>query len=133
MLTTGLEPDELVREVRFPRRGRPSCAYQKIAQSASGFAICGGAAQVVVEGGRAREVAVGVTGISERAFRAREVEGSLRGKELSAKTVAAAVEGIASGRELLSDIHASAEYRSHLAQVCARRAILAAAAAATAA
>ncbi len=93
----------------------------------TGFAICGVAAQLALEGGRAREVRVGVTGIAERAFRARGVEDSLRGQTLSPEVVEAAVEKIAEGQDLLSDLHASAEYRAHLAVISARRALLAAA------
>ncbi len=127
MLSTALSPDELVREVRIPRPHSGSSAYVKIAQSASGFAICGVAAQLGIEGGRAREIAVGVTGIADRAFRARGLEDALRGKPITREAVAAAAAGLARGLELLSDLHASAEYRAHLAEICARRAILAAA------
>jgi carbon-monoxide dehydrogenase medium subunit len=127
MLSTALSPDEIVREVRIPRPHPGSSAYVKIAQSASGFAICGVAAQLVIEGGRAREIAVGVTGIADRAFRARGLEDALRGKPITSEAVAAAAAGLARGLELLSDLHASAEYRAHLAEICARRAILAAA------
>src|SRR5215469_12028581 len=42
MMTTALEPNELVREIQIPvRPGRVGSAYLKMAQKASGFAICG--------------------------------------------------------------------------------------------
>ncbi len=127
MLETALEPDELVRAVYFTGRCSSSAAYVKMRQSASGFAIAGVAVQLRLEGRRAVEVAVGITGIADRAFRATGAEGALRGAEITPEAVDAAVRGIAAGRELLGDLHASSEYRAHLAEVYARRAILLAA------
>src|SRR5436190_20392706 len=47
MLTTALEPNELVREIQIPvSNGRSGSAYLKMAQKASGFAICGASAVV---------------------------------------------------------------------------------------
>lgn len=126
-LETALEPDEFVRAVMFPRSSPASAAYLKVRQSASGFAIVGVAAQLRMQGAIAREVDVGVTGIAERAFIATELEDALQGQEITPETVEEAVRGIASGREISSDIHASAEYRAHLAGVYAKRAILLAA------
>ena len=127
VLATALEPDEIAAAVTIPASRPASSAYLKVRQSASGFAIVGVAAQLQLEGGAARDVAVGVTGIADRAFRAAAVEEALRGKKLTEEAVRQAVTGIAKGRELLSDIHASQEYRAHLAVVYARRAILLAA------
>jgi carbon-monoxide dehydrogenase medium subunit len=124
MLETALEPDELARAVRFPASYAATAAYSKMRQSASGFAIAGAAAQLRLEGMRAVDVAVGITGVADRAFRATQVEEALRGAELTSDLVEAAVRGIAAGRELLGDLHASGEYRAHLAEVHARRAIL---------
>src|SRR5437867_4739442 len=54
MLTTALEPDEIVREIQIPERsGRTGSADLKMAQKASGFAICGAAAVVDLDAGGA--------------------------------------------------------------------------------
>jgi carbon-monoxide dehydrogenase medium subunit len=51
------------------------------------------------------------------------VEQALDGQALDAKTIAAAARQAASGVSPLSDIHASADYRAHLAQVNTARAL----------
>jgi carbon-monoxide dehydrogenase medium subunit len=116
MLQTALQPGEILTAVRVPTTPK-SVAYEKFAQKASGFAICGVA--VVIEAGAAR---VGITGVAGRAYRAAAVEAALRGK-FSASLVPGASAKAAQGVEALGDIHASSEYRAHLAGVLTRRAL----------
>jgi carbon-monoxide dehydrogenase medium subunit len=119
MLTSAIGPDEILKVIRVPATAK-SAAYVKFAQKASGFAIAGVA--VIVDKQR-KEVAVGVTGVAPAAYRAASVEASLRGSDLSSATIASAAEKAADGVDPLSDIHASAEFRAHLARVQAKRAL----------
>lgn len=119
ILQTALKPDEILVAIRVPVTGR-SVAYVKSAQKASGFAVAGVAA-VLAEGGKS--VRVGITGVAAKAYRARRVENALAGKPLNADTIAAAARKAATGQEPLSDIHAAADYRAHLAGVNTRRAL----------
>jgi carbon-monoxide dehydrogenase medium subunit len=125
LLTTQLRPGEILTEVRVPVIGpRVGTAYRKMPQPASGFAIVGAAARVAVSAkGKIEDVALGITGLAAKAFRASGVERSLRGKSADSKSVAAAVRHAAQGVEPLADIHASAEYRREMAVVFARRAL----------
>jgi carbon-monoxide dehydrogenase medium subunit len=123
LFTTGLEPGEIACSVMIPRSRPASAAYLKMRQSASGFALAGVAVQLRIEGGRAVEAAIGITGAAERAFRAHTAEDILRGGDLGDGRLEEAAAGIAGGRELLSDMHASAEYRAHLVEVLALRAL----------
>lgn len=119
LLTSAVGAGEILTAIRVPVTAR-SAAYVKFAQKASGFAIAGVAAVV----DRARKVvAVGVTGVASKAYRASAVEASLRGLEPSAAAIAQAAAKAAEGIRPLSDIHASAEFRAHLARVQARRAL----------
>jgi len=118
-MQTAAKPNELLCEIRVPRTGK-TVAYVKFAQKASGFAIAGVAACVENSG---KTVKVGVTGVSAKPYRALAVESALRGKALDAEAVATASGKAAEGVEPLSDIHASAEFRIHLAQVNSRRAL----------
>ena len=68
-------------------------------------------------------VSVGVTGVAAKPYRALAVENALRGKALDREAVAGAAGRAAEGVEPLNDIHASAEFRRHLAQVNVRRAL----------
>jgi carbon-monoxide dehydrogenase medium subunit len=119
MLTSAIGADEILKVIRVPATAK-SAAYVKFAQKASGFAIAGVAA--IVDKQR-KEVAVGVTGVAPAAYRAASVEASLRGSDLSSATIASAAEKAADGVDPLSDIHASAEFRAHLARVQAKRAL----------
>ena len=119
ILTTAVKPGQILKSIQLPVTAK-TVAYVKFAQKASGFAIAGVAA--VVDKARGG-IAVGVTGVAAKAYRAAAVESSLRGVELSAATIAAAAQKAADGVGPLSDIHASAEFRAHLARVQAKRAL----------
>ena len=120
--TTALEAGEIVREVIVPVDNSGSC-YQKLYQPASGFAIVGIAARVAKVGGKLANVRIGVTGLSNSSFRARAAEQALEGKAGSAEEIRAAAALVAQGVDANSDLHASAEYRKHLASVYAARAL----------
>jgi carbon-monoxide dehydrogenase medium subunit len=119
MMQTAVRPNEILSEIRFPITGQ-SVAYAKFAQKASGFAIAGVA---VVIDAKSKSVRVGITGIGSKAYRASAVESALRGRALSADVIAEAASKAAEGAEPLNDIHASAEYRAHLACINTRRAL----------
>jgi len=126
MLTTQLEPGEILTQIRIaPRRPQSGTAYEKLPQPASGFAIVGVAANVLLgKGGKSIEqAAIGITGLAARAFRAEAVERALAGKTISEKTIEDASRNAAQGIEPLSDLHASGEYRREMARVFTRRAI----------
>jgi carbon-monoxide dehydrogenase medium subunit len=119
MLETAIRPDEILVAIRVPVTSA-SVAYVKTEQKASGFALCGVAAVVDAT---ARAVRIGVTGVSATPYRARAVEARLAGKTLTTELVAQAAQDAAQGADVLGDLHASAEYRAHLATVNVRRAI----------
>ncbi len=124
MLTTQLRPGEILTQVRvLPLAPGTGTAYCKLHQPASGFAIVGVATRVTVNKGKIEDVAVGITGVGPKAYRAEAVEKALRGKKLTPKLVADATRHAAQGVEPLSDLHASAEYRREMAAVFARRAL----------
>jgi carbon-monoxide dehydrogenase medium subunit len=116
LFQTALGPGEILVAIRVPATG-PGVAYEKFAQKASGFALCGVAA--VVEAGAAR---VGITGVAPRPYRATRVESALKGK-LSLNAIERAAEQAAQGIEALSDLSGSRDYRAHLARVLTRRAL----------
>jgi carbon-monoxide dehydrogenase medium subunit len=127
MFTTALEPGEIVREVIVPVDGEGTGTnYQKVVQPASGFAIVGIAARVRKSGGKITMARIGVTGLSNRAFRATTAEKALEGKAGSAAEIQAAAALVAQGIEANADLHASADYRKHLAVIYAAKALAAA-------
>jgi carbon-monoxide dehydrogenase medium subunit len=112
MFETALEPKEIVQAVRFPKAKR--AAYSKFPNPASRYAVVG-----VMVAETANGVRVGVTGAGPCGFRVRAFEDAL-----NATFSANSLDGLQIDYgDLLSDLHASSEYRAHLVGVMARRAV----------
>jgi carbon-monoxide dehydrogenase medium subunit len=114
MFETALQPGEILTAVRFPKVAQAN--YQKFRNPASRYAIVG----VFVAKTQAG-VRVAVTGAGPSVFRVPEMEAALAKSFTpdAIKDIAIKDDG------LNSDIHASAEYRAHLVNVMARRAVAA--------
>jgi carbon-monoxide dehydrogenase medium subunit len=125
MMTTALQPNEIVREICIaPKQGRCGSAYLKMAQKASGFAICGASALVELDNaGWMASAGVGITGVAGRAYRASATEKALVGQKPSEQLLRSACEKAADMVTALDDIHASADYRLDLARIYSRRAL----------
>lgn len=124
MLTTVLEPDEIVTEIRVPVLDGWKTAYLKAAQRSSGFATAGVAVRLKQGAdGRCEDIALAVTGISDVPFRPRAAEEMLRGRVPEPKLIEEAARRIGEGLDIISDIQGSTEYRLHLARVYLSRAI----------
>ena len=128
MLTTALNEREIIREVRL--RAQPNgagAAYHKFDQPASHYALTGVCAVVSLKGGSIASARIGVTGVGPKAYRPTAVEQALIDQPAQEDPVRAAVQTVADGIDVQGDIHASPEYRAHLARVLTRRAVLQAA------
>lgn len=128
LLTTALQPAEILREIRIAKpKGRFGHAYQKVRHPASGFAVVGIAANIVLRpDGRCESASIGVTGVGVKAYRAVGVEGLLAGEVVDVQSIIKAAEHVCDGVDPNSDLYASGEYRCHLARVHTRRALEAA-------
>jgi carbon-monoxide dehydrogenase medium subunit len=120
-----MESHEILTEIQVPANSaRTGGAYLKVPQPASGFALAGVAAQVTLGADNTlQRVAVGITGVSSKPFRASATERALQGQRATAEAMAQAAARATDGVEALEDIHASAEYRLHLARTYTRRAL----------
>ena len=142
---TDLAEDEIVTHVRVHTADARGGAYEKFPHPASHLPLVGVAAAVTFRGGRLTDsggnvtdlndgsidrVAIAVTGISPRPYRAHAAEAVLKGAfpapaalAAAAAQVTMAAPGSADRVSLLGDQHASADYRVHLAEVLTRRAL----------
>ncbi|MFP6639492.1 MAG: xanthine dehydrogenase family protein subunit M [Myxococcota bacterium] len=124
-LTTAIEPGEILTEVRVPRLpSGTGWGFQELARRHGDFAIVGAVATLRLEQGLCAAPRIALFGVTDRAIRIAEAEEQLAGSapdpsvlETAGALSAAAVE------DPLSDVHASAEYRAHLAQVLSVRAM----------
>jgi aerobic carbon-monoxide dehydrogenase medium subunit len=119
---TALEPGEMIREVIVPT-GDTHVNYEKMYQIASGFAVVGVAVRIQKAGDRVSMARIGVTGLSNRAYRAIAAEQALEHTPGSAADVQKAAALVDQNVEANSDLHASTDYRRHMARVYAARSI----------
>jgi carbon-monoxide dehydrogenase medium subunit len=127
MLITAIRPEEILTEIRMPVQDQHKTAYLKAAQRTSGFAVVGVAVSLKLDHDEScQDVAIAVTGVTDKAYRAGNVEEKLRGKRLDSNLVEKAAAGVVDGIDVTEDINGSKEYRSHLARVYTARAIEAA-------
>jgi carbon-monoxide dehydrogenase medium subunit len=121
--TTAVEEGELLTKVSVPTR-KPGTgdAMEGITLGTHGTYVVNAAATVGPDGVR---VAIGC--VAATPVRARAMEQALAAGDLSEQAVRAAVAGLGASLEPPSDVHASADYRRHLAEVSAVRAVLKAA------
>ncbi len=124
LFTSALEADELLTSISIPADSAGAGqAYEKHAHPASGYAVVGVAAVLKVNGGIIQSARVAVTGAIAKATRAPATEQALVGKAATAENIAAAAALASDGLDLNGDTYASAEYRGHLVNVLAKRAI----------
>ncbi len=113
LFSTALDENEIITHFDVPVP--TSFAYAKFANPASRFALVGVAVARTASGVRVAVTGAGASGV----YRLPAAEAAL-----SSSFAASAVNGIAiDASNLLSDIHAAADYRAHLVGVMLRRAI----------
>ena len=124
---TELAPDEILTEIRLPVVTDRKMAYQKVARRPSDFAIVGVAVSMkLAKDGVCEDIAVAVTGVSDKPYRAGALEAKLKGNKLDAKLIAASAPAITENIDVNENIHASSDFRAHLARVYLGRTIAAA-------
>jgi len=113
MFDTALDEDEVITAISLPKPEK--AAYMKFPNPASRYAMVGVFVAKFADGVRVAVTGAGDDGV----FRATDLEAALD-KEFSAS----AVDDVAiSDDGLMSDIHASADYRAHLIAEMTRRAV----------
>lgn len=125
LLQTALNANEILTQVRVPKtRGAGNgIAYEKFSHPASRYAVVGVAVWIKIDNDQVTEVRVGITGAADHALRARAMEDAMRGKPLSDELEESASMKASDGMTCLSDMYASADYRAHLVNVLAKRAL----------
>jgi len=112
MFETALAPGEVIQAVRFPPVDQ--AVYLKFPNPASRYAMVG-----VMLARQNSNVRVAITGAAASVFRAADFE-----MALSSDFSIGAIEGLTIAPDTLNeDMHASAEYRSHLCKVLIKRGV----------
>lgn len=113
-LTSALEPDELLTEIRVPKIGGAGYSFQKFNRRAQDWAIVGVAAWK-----QNGSCGVGLVNMGSTPLRASAVEQAIA----SGASATDAAQLADEGTEPSADLNASVEYRRHLAKVLVRRAL----------
>ena len=123
--TTALAHDEVLKEVRFRLPpGRSGSAFVELARRHGDFAIAGaGAVLELGEDGLVQDARIVLMGVKDTAVRARVAETLLVGRRPVEETLVEASASVGDEIDPLSDLHASSDYRRHVARVLVRRAL----------
>jgi aerobic carbon-monoxide dehydrogenase medium subunit len=124
-LTTAIEPNELLVEVRVPiAPARTGTAFLEVSRRHGDFALVGVAATVTLdEGGICTACAIALTGVGPTPVVARDAARALIGVKPAVSAFEDVARRVAGPLSPDSDLHASSDYRKHLAGVLTRRAL----------
>jgi carbon-monoxide dehydrogenase medium subunit len=125
-LTTTLQPDELLTEVRFP--GLPAgsgWSIQEFSRRSGDFGVVTAAVTLAAgANGTISEARVAFGGVAGTAVRALSAEAVLAGQTPSAELWKAVAQEAAVGLDPPGDLHSTPEHRRHLAAVLTERALV---------
>jgi aerobic carbon-monoxide dehydrogenase medium subunit len=124
-LSTALQPDELLTEIRIPALpNRTGAAFVEMARRAGDYALVGVAALVTLDdSGRCQRARVALCGVGPTPIRARDAEEALVGQAPTGPPLDGAADRAAASTRPASDLHGSAEFRRKLARYFTRQAI----------
>ena len=122
-LTTALRPTEILTEVRFPAWSpTASGTVVEVGRRHGDYALVGLACMVDAPGGTIQSAALSFFGVDNTPVRIAEAEDFLVGKSIDdADAFAAAGDRVTATIEPAADVHATTNYRKHLAGVLTRR------------
>lgn len=125
LLTTALEPDELLVEVRLPAwPSRSGWSFMEFNRRRGDFALAGVLVRLGVDGsGRCEDSRIALIGIGSGPVRAHAAEAMLNGEKPNAQRFDDVAHRVMSDLQPNTDHHASADYRRRLAGVLTRRAL----------
>lgn len=127
---TVLAEDEIITTVSVPvLAANQRAEYAKMAHPASFYAVVGGAVVVTMDGDRCTAASVAVGGLTPRPVKAAAVEQALSGSTLTTASISDATARLgedlsAAGVDIIGDVFASADFRSSIAPVEIKHALL---------
>ena len=126
-LTVDLNAGEIVTEIALPKLPpQTGWGFAEVSRRRGDFALAAAAATLAVAAGAIVEARIALSGIGRTAVRAATAESLLVGHALEPPLVSQAIEAVRAAIEPDTDLHASADYRRHLAGVLTGRALAAA-------
>lgn len=126
LFTSVLEPEEMLVEVKLPKfPERTGWSLQEIARRPHDFCLIGVAAVLTLdEKEQCRQAKLVYLSAGDGPMEGQKAAGILKGQALTAEAMDAAAEAAIEDIDPASDIHATADFRRHLAKVLTRRALM---------
>ena len=132
-MITAIAPEQCLAEIRFPlwrnagEKAMRGCAFDEVSVRHGDFALVSACAQLELDtDGRCLRAELGLGGAAPTPLALPEVGAQLVGAKLDERTICAAAAAAADVADPEGDLHASADYRRHLARVMVQRVLLAA-------
>jgi CO/xanthine dehydrogenase FAD-binding subunit len=123
-LTVDLEGDDMVTEIALPKLPpRTGWGFEEVARRHGDFALAAVAVTLTVAGGAIAQARIALTGVGPTALRTIAAETLLIGHALEPNLIGRAIEAVRAVIMPETDLHASADYRRHLAGVLTGRAL----------
>ena len=125
-MSTAIRADECLEEIEWPvwRESRTGSAFTELCIRHGDFAVVAAAAQVALDdSGRCVRAAFGLGAVGQTPLAFPKLAAGLVGSPLGKEVVWETAKKAADESEPGSDLHASSEYRRHLARVLAARAL----------
>ncbi len=121
VMSTAIADDEILTAVELPSSDRRTgWSVVEIARRPGDFALCGALCQLEIsDTGDPVEARLALIGVGDRPVRAKAVEAAILGGASPTEAASFAPDGLTPG----SDVHATSDYRLHLATVTSRRAL----------
>ncbi len=125
LFTTALAPTELLCEITLPALPpRMGCAFQEVSRRHGDYALAGVATTVTLDAkGVCRAARIVFLGLGSQPVDARAAAAHLVGTTPTPESIRSAENAVDAEIEPSTDIHASADFRRHLARVLTRRSL----------
>ena len=126
-MTVGLDGTELLTEVVLPKLpAHTGWGFEEIVRRHGDFALAAVAATLTLSGSEIVQARIALTGVGPIPLRAEEEESLLVGREFDESLGRRVIEAVRESISPETDLHASADFRRHLAGVLTGRALAAA-------
>ena len=126
-MTVDLDGTELLTEVVLPKLpAHTGWGFEEIARRHGDFAVAAVAATLTLSGSEIVQARIALTGVGPTPLRAAEAESLLVGRGFDENLGRRAIEAVREAISPQTDLHASADFRRHLAGVLTGRALAAA-------
>ena len=126
-LTVDLARDDIVTEIALPKLPpKTGWGFEEVARRTGDFALAAAAATLTLSAGVISQARIALTGVGPTPVRVAEAEALLVGQALEPGLIDRIIDVVRAAIEPDTDLHASSDYRRHLAGVLAGRAVSAA-------